>query len=221
VVILSVGRPLKKRAIVCFVSLLLVLATIISVGAAPPVEDQLVAGWDQEPPPTGTVTIGLRPDSVAKVPGTTFVMEIVIDATSQEIDSAQVDIDFDPNYLTVVDETGEEASEIIAGRALPDPMFNTVDNDLGQIVYAAGYWAQGAVLQVPFILAKIRFRTQELTPRTDVSFYFKPNNGVSRLGTKVKIGADSVPIHAITDGQVRIYVYRLLMPLVFKGHHHY
>ena len=73
-VILLVGRPLKKRMVVCFVSLLLVLATIIPVHAAPPVEDQLVAGWDQEAPPTGTVTIGLRPDSVAKVPGTTFIM---------------------------------------------------------------------------------------------------------------------------------------------------
>ena len=65
---------MKKRTIVCFASLLVVWAIIISVHVAPPVEDQLVAGWDQEPLPTGTVTIGLRPDSVAKVPGTTFIM---------------------------------------------------------------------------------------------------------------------------------------------------
>ena len=215
-VILLVGKLLKKRTIVCFVSLLLVLATIISVRAAPPVEDQLVAGCDQEPPPTGAVTIGLRPDSVAKVPGTTFVMEIVIDATSQEIDSAQAHLDFDPRYLTVVDEDGQPAHEIIPGTALPQIMQNMADNELGQIGYAAGHLVPGAVLQRPFVLATIRFRAEDLTPRTDVVFHLE-----GFRVTKVNIGYTSVPIHAITDGQVCIYVYRLFMPLVEKGHHHY
>lgn len=205
-----------KRTIVCFVSLLLVLATIVSVHAAPPREERLVGGCDQEPPPTGTVTIGLRPASVAKIPGTIFIMEIVIDATSQEIDSAQAHLDFDPSYLTVVDEGGQPAYEIIPGTALPQIMQNMADNELGQISYAAGHLVPGAVLKRPFLLATIRFRADGLTPRTDVVFHLE---GIRR--TKVNIGYTSVPIHTITNGQVRIYVYRLLMPLVVKGHHHY
>jgi len=205
-----------KRTIVCFVSLLLVLAVIVSVHAASPMGEQLVGGYDQEPPPTGTVTIGLRRASVATVPGTTFVMEIVIDATSQEIDSAQAHLDFDPSYLTVVDEAGQPANEIIPGTALPMVMQNMVDNELGLISYAAGHLAPGAVLQRPFVLATILFRAEDLTPRTDVVFHLE---GVRE--TRVNIGTTHVPLHAITDGQVRIYVYRLFMTLVEKGHHHH
>ncbi len=205
-----------KRRIVCFASLLLVVATIVSVRAAPPMDERLVAGYDQEPPPAGTVTIGLRPASVAKVPGTIFIMEIVMDASSQEIDSAQAHLDFDPSYLTVVDEEGQPAYEIIPATALPQIMQNMVDNELGQIAYAAGHLAPGAVLQRPFVLATIRFRAEDLTPRTDVVFHL---DGFRK--TKANIGYTSVPIHAITDGQVRIYVYRLFMPLVEKGHHHH
>ena len=205
-----------KRRIVSFASLLLVLATIVSVRAAPAMDERLVGVYDQEPPPTGTVTIGLRPASVAKVPGTIFIMEIIMDATSQEIDSAQAHLDFDPSYLTVVDEHGQPAYEIIPGTALPQIMQNMVDNELGQIGYAAGHLVPGAALQRPFVLATIRFRAEDLTPRTDVVFHL---DGLRK--TKVNIGYTSVPIHAITDGQVRIYVYRLFMPLVEKGHHHH
>lgn len=211
-----------RKTIVCFLSLLLASATAVGVHAGPPVQDQLASDWAQEAPPAGTVTIGFRPASVAVIPDRVFMVEIVFDATSQEVDSAQVAIDFDANYLTVVDEAGEEASEITAGKAMPDPLYNTVDNSLGRIAYAAGYVAQGAVLQRPFVLATVRFRAQELTPGTDISFYFRPaeGSGDNRIGTKVKIGATSVPIHAITNGLVRIYVHRLVVPLVLKGNFH-
>jgi len=205
-----------KRTIVCFVSLLLVLIAIVSVHAAPSTVDQLGGGWNEESPPSGTVTIGLRPASVAKIPGTTFIMEIVIDATSQEIDSAQAHLDFDPSYLTVVDEDAQPACEIIPGTALPMVMQNVADNKLGQISYAAGHLVPGTMLQRPFVLATIRFRAEDLTPYTDVVFHL---DGFRK--TKINIGYTSVPIHAITDGQVRIYVYRLFMSLVEKGHHHY
>ncbi len=203
---------MKKKTIICYVSLFLVLVTAVAVYAAPHWGEQLPDGWDQEPPPAGTVTIGLHPASLAVIPGRVFAMDVVIDATSQEVDSAQVYIDFDPSYLTVVDEAGEPASEIMAGRALPDTIFNAVDNQVGQIGYAACYVAQGASLQLPFVLATIRFRAEELTPRTDVTFHLD-----APRATKVNIGPSSVPIHALTDGEVRIYVYRLLMPLIANG----
>jgi len=99
------------------------------------------------------------------------------------------------------------------GTAFPQIMQNMADNELGQISYAAGNLVPGTVLQRPFILATMRFRAEDLTPRTDVVFHLERFRE-----TQANIGYTSVPIRVITDGQVRIYVYRLFMPLLVNGH---
>jgi len=204
---------LMRKSVLVVVSLLFFVAVGVASASCP--QSQVNPGVDQEPPPAGMVTIALRPGSVAVLPDKIFTMEIVIDASSQEVDAAQVYIDFDPDYLSVVDEFGQPASEIIPGTALPQTMLNTADNAAGEIGYAAGHLVPGAVLQRPFVLATIRFRTHALTSNTEVVFHL---DGTRQ--TKVNIGYTSVPIAEITDGRVRIYVYRLFMPLDLKGNFH-
>ena len=189
---------------------LLALGMTTGAAAATWPIDEAPGRWSQEPPPPGTVTVSLDPASLAVTPEKTFVMDIAVDARSQEVNGAEVHLDFDPDYLSVVDEAGEMASEITHGVALPFQIENSVDNSLGEIHYAAGKVSPGA-LQIPFVLASIRFRAEELVNRTEVTF---------RLGgdrpTKVSMDMTLIPIHSITDGAVRIFVYRFYLPLVMR-----
>jgi hypothetical protein len=189
---------------------LLVLALMAGASAAAPAMGEGVPGEGQEPPPAGTVTVGLDPSSVAVTPGKIFLIDIRVDARSQEVNGAEVHLDFDPDYLSVVDETGEPASEIIRGVALPDQIENSVDNSLGEIHYAAGKVSPGS-LQIPFVLATIRFRAEELVTNTEVTFRVEGDRR-----TKVTMDFTLVPIHEVTDAAVRVFVYRFYLPLAMN-----
>jgi len=199
-----------SKTILRLASLMLLLVVATGASAAPLRRDAAGCVGGQDPPPTGTVTVGLDPASVAVIPERVFSMDIVVDARSRAVDGAEVHMDFDPDYLTVVDEVGQPASGIIGGVALPFQIENTVDNSLGEIHYSAGKISPGAV-QIPFVLASIRFRAEELVPHTEVTFRVD-----GYRATKVTIGLTLVPIHAITDGAVRVFVHRFYIPLVVR-----
>jgi hypothetical protein len=198
------------KTVLRLVGMLLALAALAGASAATWPIDGEPGGWSQQAPPAGTVTVGLDPASLAVLPEKTFLMDIVVDARSQEVNGAEVHLDFDPDYLSVVDEAGELASEIRNGVALPFQIENTVDNSLGEIHYAAGKVSPGA-LQIPFVLASIRFRAEELVSRTEVTFRVEGDRP-----TKVTMDYTLIPIHTITDGAVRVFVYRFYLPLAMR-----
>jgi hypothetical protein len=105
------------------------------------------------PAPTPTVTPVVPPASVAlrldpaggsRAVGERFVVQVWADAGGQQLDSAQVQLTFNPAVLQVVDSdpatVGVQAADGNGAdpAPLPNQLINTVDNATGVISYAAG-----------------------------------------------------------------------------------
>ena len=66
----------------------------------------------------GTVVVNFNPQNTAAAKDQIFTVDIQIVAGPQQVDGAEVHVDFDPLYLQVVDVAGNPVSEIQAGTAL-------------------------------------------------------------------------------------------------------
>ena len=141
--------------------------------------------------------------SIANVQrGEVFTIHIKVDASAQSVDGAQTYINFDPNYLRVIDTSGNETDQIINGElyntAWPDVLTNMVNNSTGQIDYAAGKGIGGSSSNTMFTLATIRFKAIIQTYNTSTAITF--NTSIPRA-TKAACGLDTVT-GTIIDGTV-------------------
>ncbi|MEM3433258.1 MAG: S-layer homology domain-containing protein [Candidatus Methanomethyliaceae archaeon] len=129
------------------------------------------------------------PESCSLVVEQTLLFQVVAEAGAQPFDGVEIHLNFDPNYLRVVDKTGQEVANVLEG-ALPMHLMNQVDNLKGEINYAAGILGQtasGSVEVCSFYLKAISPTAQtvvsyatELPRKTEVTYYNAP--GLSVLG---------------------------------------
>ena len=104
----------------------------------------------------GDVYIQFDPSAPTVAKDSVITISIQIAAGAQEVDTAEVHIDFDPLYLQVVDAGGSPASTIEGSGVFPVELRNSADNASGEIDYAAGTF--GALPSGTFDLATIRFK---------------------------------------------------------------
>ena len=146
-----------------------------------------------------TISIGIEPVSKTVVADEVFTVEITINTGDQPVDGAEAHIDFDPDYLTVVDAVGNVTDSIISGITLPAVMQNSVDNNQGTIDYAAGILS-GEPPTGAFTLATIRFRaiTETLDSCAPLTFVFTPTRNTAVVYEGLSV------LGAHTDGCVTI-----------------
>lgn len=138
---------------------------------------------------------------------TIFTVDIAVDSGTQQVDGAQAFVNFDPDFLQVVDEDGNPGSAIIGGTAFQYEFLNEVDNAAGTINYAAG--SMSSIPSGTFILATIRFKAIAETENTVVAF-----NLTSPRETKITFGGNNLTF-SVLEGSV-ITGYENYLPLVIK-----
>ena len=122
----------------------------------------------------------LVPSSQTVAVGQVFTIDIRVDASSQELDTVQVYIDFDADYLQVVDEDGSPVTGVAYGVLVPGSitatvltagLLNRVDNGNGHAGIAYGIPpADGTPVNETFVFATIRFMAMAETGGTSLTF---------------------------------------------------
>jgi hypothetical protein len=135
------------------------------------------------PEPGRSVRIDLNPSALEVAKDQIFTMDVRVLAATQQVDGAEVHLDFASLYLQVVDASGNPVSEVQSGGVLDIVLSNSVDNTAGRIDFAAGKLT-GTKPSGTFILATIRFKAlwgtggdstpvvfvTQLPRKTDVTF---------------------------------------------------
>ena len=125
---------------------------------------------------------------------TIFTLDIAVDSGAQQVDGAQAFVNFDPDFLQVVDEDGNPSNSIIGGTAFQYEFLNEVDNMAGTIGYAAG--SATSFPSAAFTLATIRFKATAETENTVVGF-----NLISPRKTRITFEGSSLDFTPL-DGSV-------------------
>ena len=154
--------------------------------------------------PTATTTPSIEPDiSIAISPAVTqvavntvFTVDIAVDSGAQQVDGAQAFVNFDPDFLQVVDEYGNPSSTIVGGTAFQYEFLNEIDNAAGTINYAAG--STSSYPSGAFTLATIRFKATAETENTAIAF-----NLTSPRKTRITFGGSSLAFTPL-DGNVEV-----------------
>ena len=118
-------------------------------------------------------------------------------------------VTFDPQYLRVVNDAGDETQQIDPGATLPLVLLNSVDNAQGLIAFSAGRGLTSTVPSGDFELATVRFKalTETIEAGTPVKFI---------TGTNLFFGGDAV-MNASHDGVVRIVPPMLVGQATLQG----
>lgn len=128
---------------------------------------------------TALVDINLSPSTECTAIGQIFTVDITFDAIMQEVDTIGVYVNFDPEYLQVVDTNDDiiESSEdniIVAGSVtttfLTTKLKNRVDNNLGTADISYGMPPGGNPANDAFVLGAIRFKAVKATSSTTITF---------------------------------------------------
>jgi hypothetical protein len=101
--------------------------------------------------------------------GGILTMDLDFDTGTGTADTVDAYLNFDPNYLQVVDAQGNPASAIELNTGMPAPTYNVVDNKAGQINFSATK-LQGPFLTGSLKAATIRFKTKGTVPTTSITF---------------------------------------------------
>lgn len=124
---------------------------------------------------SGSVTFSLQPSPASLAVGDTIAMSIMVDASTQQVDTAQAYLDFDPTSLQVVDSGGNTTSSVTPGSIFPntwqdDNLENNVDNLNGHVAFAGGKGPGGSDANSLFQLAIIHFKMIQSSPCTNITF---------------------------------------------------
>jgi len=153
----------------------------------------------------GSADFSIEPSAMNVLQGEVFTINIKVEANGQPVDGVQAYINFDPNYLRVVDTGGDETNQITNGELFdatwPDVLTNAANNSTGQIDYAAGKGIGGSSANTLFTLATIRFKA---ITQTDNATAIVFNTSTPRA-TKAVYGLDTVT-GAVTNGTIIIGV---------------
>lgn len=102
--------------------------------------------------------------------GQIFTVDIVANTENLFADTVDSYIDFDPNYLEVIDENGQTSAQIeLNSDVFNLLMYNVVDNSIGKISASASQ-IFSPYLSGAFRFATIRFRAKELTGNVELKF---------------------------------------------------
>jgi hypothetical protein len=141
----------------------------------------------------------------------TFTVDIMVTAGASSVDAAEAHINFDPLYLTVVDESGDAAHAISPGTALNVILQNVVNNSTGTIDFAAGALGVDKPSGT-FIPATVHFRAERLTPLfTPLVFSVVPPRR-----TNVVAGGTSI-LGEASGAKIRSLVGSINAPLIFRS----
>ena len=125
------------------------------------------------------VDFTLVPASQAVSVGQVFTIDIDVDAGSQELDTVEAHVNFDPTYLQVVDEddnllTGVTDGAIVPGSIttteLTTGLLNRIDNGSGHAGIACGIPPGGEPVNEVFTLGTIRFKAVAESAGTTITF---------------------------------------------------
>ncbi len=128
--------------------------------------------------------------------GQVFTIDIGVDAVSQELDTVEAHVNFDPTCLQVVDEddnllAGVTDGAIVPGSitttALTTGLLNRVDNGSGHAGIAYGIpLVEGTLVNQAFILGTIRFKAVAESAGTTITF----STGTGRVTLAVRSGTN-------------------------------
>ena len=110
----------------------------------------------------GTATMALTPATTTVNVGQNFNLSVQVNAGTQQVNTVQVSLKFDPTYLEVVSLT--QVGE------LDGIVQNTYDNTAGTISYAAA--KLGGSVTGTFSVVQIQFKAKAAAPSTAVQFQF-------------------------------------------------
>lgn len=152
----------------------------------------------------GPAGLTIEPSSNTLAVGDLFTATIRVEAGKQRVDGVAAYLDFDPTVIQVV--------SITNSRALPLQIQNSIDNENGQILFAAG--ALNDYPSQTFDLANIQFKALGETSNTPLTFEFDPPHrtdvtfgGLSVLGT-YRDGTISIANHTPTESQIYLPILR-------------
>lgn len=151
------------------------------------------------------VNLYIAPTSSMAGVGSVFALNVVLQAGSQTVDSADAYLTFDRSYLRVVDEAGNEATGIVPGSALPLVLQNSADNSKGRITFSAGRQLTGTPPSGDFVLATIRFKAINATGLEGTSVAFAAGTDVFSQGNSV-LGTRGDGVVLITTGGRFLYI---------------
>ena len=140
----------------------------------------MVSATDTPTPPPTRAVIRILPSSRAVDCGSTFSMDVRVEAGGQPVDSARACVDFDPNHLTIV--------EIHDGDVLSSVSETEYDNEIGELSYTASSPGGGGETG-SFVLCTIEFYASQSTPGTGLAFHTtNPRRTEVSLGGVSKLG---------------------------------
>jgi hypothetical protein len=135
--------------------------------------------------PAGTVNVAVRSSSgFTKTVGSVFLIDVKLEG-SEQVGGADAWLDFDQNYLVVVDSSGNPTTNPDAG-LVNGPMpriLASIDNTTGLVKYGAGY-TQGS-LAAPFILFQVRFKALAVTGGTPLTLVAGKTNVIDANGNVI------------------------------------
>jgi len=156
--------------------------------ATPTISPTLPTATSTFTPVPGGVNLVIDPATITVGQDNVFTLDVIIQAGSLPVDSAQVYIDFNPTYLNVLGLTG--------GLSLPTELDKSYNNSTGQISYSAVTFGAGAT--GTFTLVTIQLQAMSITAGTDLTFSF-----ISPRETKVRNSSVNV-LGSSNGGQVEI-----------------
>lgn len=191
--------PRKTLALIVGLIILAVVLLIVALKPlifAPPGTEIPGAQVTVTPTPPAYTTLNLSPNPVNVTTGQGKV-EVLVDTQQNSLTAAQLELSYDPNFLTNV--------EVTSGPFFPDPitLLNAVDAQNGRVTYAIGITPAQTPVQGQGVLANVIFdvvpgatgETQiELLPKSAVT-----QEGVvasvlkQASGTKIIITASQSP----------------------------
>jgi hypothetical protein len=115
-----------------------------------------------EPVQAGAALMTMQPSATSVSVGGTFTVTVKVAAGTQNVDTVQASIDFDPNYLEVV-------PPLSASGVLTTPLQSTYDNTLGTVDYGAGLL--GSTISGTFSVVTVTFKVKAATSGTTLSFH--------------------------------------------------
>jgi hypothetical protein len=119
-------------------------------------------------PTAGNVTLTTSGPASTVALGAVLQLDVLVQAGSQPVDTADVYLTYDTDFLAVVDAAGNPATTVQAGTALANVLANSVDSTNGVVHYAASTSGTGPTGNIK--VATLRFKAVLPTTQTRLRF---------------------------------------------------
>ena len=156
------------------------------------------------------VALKLVPSAVVVRSGEVAAIDVILESGAQPVDGADVYLNFDPNYLAIVDEHGQAVTQISQGSAFPTLLQNSVDAAKGLINFSAGILVGASPMGT---LQVARFYVSPL--QTSVKWTTVSFSSIGPRRTDVAFAGESI-LGQTEGGQVSAPSLRLWMPWLIQ-----